>query len=124
SVHLVCRNQARRPMREWSGSFTIHRLRPLPQWLGHAHTFWNFPYPANPAWIAAIGRCVREIRADVIVVRDLPLALPAAIVGQIHGIPVVFDMAENYTAMLQDKTRYTLSIIAVRLVTHPYAVLP
>jgi glycosyltransferase involved in cell wall biosynthesis len=40
--------------------------------------------------------------ADVILVRDLPLALTAVAVGRLAGIPVVLDMAENYPAMIRD----------------------
>jgi glycosyltransferase involved in cell wall biosynthesis len=119
AVHLVCRNQGRGPRREESGSLTIHRLPPLPEALGPAHTFWNFPHPANPVWIDTIARTVRAIHADLILVRDLPLALPAAIVGKSHRIPVVLDMAENYPAMLEDKSRFTPTSAMGRLVRRP-----
>ena len=34
--------------------------------------------------------------------RDLPLALTAALIGKISGVPVLLDMAENYPDMLRD----------------------
>jgi glycosyltransferase involved in cell wall biosynthesis len=119
AVHLVCRNQGRRPREEWTGAFTIHRLPSIPALLGPAHTICNFPFPANPFWIHAIAQTVRRIEADVILVRDLPLALPAAFLGKIHGIPVILDLAENYPAMLEDRFRYTPTTAIDRFARNP-----
>ncbi len=119
SVHLVCRNQARRPGREWNGSFTIHRLPVFSSEIGPLHTLWNFPYPLNPAWIMTVHRVLRETRTELILVRDILLALPAAFLGRIYRIPVVLDMAENYPAMLQDRLQYTPTGLLGRLIRHP-----
>lgn len=118
-VHLVCRNQTRRTRHERNGSFTIHRLPAFPSVFGPVHTVMNFPYPMNPVWIRTIARTVSRAHADVILVRDIPLALPAAILGRINRIPVVLDMAENYPAMLKDRLRYTPTSLLGRLVRHP-----
>jgi glycosyltransferase involved in cell wall biosynthesis len=66
-----------------------------------------------------MDRVIREAQVDLILVRDLLLALPAAILAKIHRIPVILDMAENYPAMLQDRLRYTPSGLLGRLVRHP-----
>jgi glycosyltransferase involved in cell wall biosynthesis len=119
SVDLVCRNLGRRPQIEKTGKFTIRRLPTMPRMFGPIHTLWNFPFPFNPVWIAAIGRAIRESHADLILVRDLPLALAAAVLGKRYRIPVVFDMAENYPAMLEDRLRYTPTGLLGRLARHP-----
>jgi len=119
TVHLVCRNAARRPRRETDGRFSIHRLPAIPPLLGPAHAVCNFPHPASPVWAHAIWRVVREIGADVILVRDLPLAVPAALVGRQLSIPVVLDMAEHYAAMLEDRLRYTPTGSLDKLVRRP-----
>lgn len=119
TVDLVCRNQARRERREWNGSFTIHRLPALPRTFGPSHTLWNFPYPVNPAWLATMSQVVRRAKSDMILVRDILLALPAILLGKIHRIPVVLDMAENYPAMLEDRRRYTPTTPLGRIVRHP-----
>lgn len=106
SVDLVCRNQARRTRLESNGDWTIRRLPSLPPVLGPLHTLCGFPFPMNPVWIKAIGSTIRNTRAELILVRDLPLALPCAILGKISHIPVVLDMAEDYPAMLADSLRY------------------
>lgn len=118
-VHLVCRNQARRSRQERNGSFTIHRLPSLPQVFGSANTPWTFPYPVNPVWIGTIDQVIRDIRPNLILVRDIPLALPAAILGKARRIPVILDMAENYPAMLQDKLSYTPTGLLDRLIRRP-----
>ena len=119
SVDLVCRNQGRHPRIETNGRFTIRRLPALPRTFGPLHTLCNFPLPVNPVWVSAIVHAIRDGHADLILVRDLPLALPAAILGKIYRIPVVFDMAEHYPAMLEDRLRYTPTGMLGRLARHP-----
>ena len=119
SVDLVCRNQARRPRIETNGRLTIRRLPAVSRLLGPVHTLCNFPVPVNPVWVAAIAHAIRDGHADLILVRDLPLALPAAILGKIYRIPVVFDMAEHYPAMLEDRLRYTPTGTFGKIARHP-----
>jgi hypothetical protein len=101
TVHLVCRNAERRPRREAHGRFVIHRLPAIPRLLGPAHALCNFPHPISPVWTKVIWRVARETHADVILVRDLPLAIPAALVGRWLSVPVVLDMAEHYARCCQ-----------------------
>jgi glycosyltransferase involved in cell wall biosynthesis len=101
-VHLVCRNSARRVRHERINGFTIHRLPALPMLFGRVQRFVGFPAFFNPVWIYMIWQTVRTVRADLILVRDLPLALTALLVGRVLRKPVVLDMAENYPAMIQD----------------------
>jgi len=49
---------------------------------------------------------VKEIKADLVIIRDLPLAPTALLVGRLYGCPVLMDMAENYPAMISDTWRY------------------
>src|SRR5262249_54795255 len=49
----------------------------------------------------------------------LPLALATLLVGRVHRIPVVFDMAENYPAMIQDVWDSGKARIGDRLVRNP-----
>ena len=118
-VHLVCRNAARRPRHEAHGRFVIHRLPITPPALRSFHGLWNFPHPASPVWAHAIWRVARDTHADVILVRDLPLALPAALIGRALSIPVVLDMAEHYAGMLEDLLRYTPISFLGRLARRP-----
>lgn len=119
TVHLVCRNQARRQELEQHGQLTIHRLPSISPAFGPVHTLCNFPFPMNPVWIHETASVISKTQADLILVRDIPLALPSAILGRAFGIPVVLDMAENYPAMLQDRLSYTPTGLLGRLVRHP-----
>ncbi len=106
-VHLVARNKLGRPVQESLPEAVVHRLRPWP--LGSRLSRASmFPAFFNPRWLAAIHRTARRERAQVILVRDLPLA-PAAIgVGRFLGLPVVLDMAENYPAMTRQLYEYNV----------------
>ena len=104
---------------EDNGTFTIHRLPALSPVFGGLHDVVNFPYPVSPVWLRAIDRVVRRSGAEMILVRDIPLALPAIAVGRLRRIPVVLDMAENYPAMLEDQLRYTPTRMVDRLIRQP-----
>lgn len=100
-VHLVCRNRDDRIREEIIDGIHIHRLpsfRLLPSSFGSA---LSFPLFFNPIWIKELHRVVKEVRADAILVRDLPLAPTAVWVGKSVSCPVIFDMAENYPLMLE-----------------------
>jgi glycosyltransferase involved in cell wall biosynthesis len=101
-VHLVCRNTKGQPTHEESDGIHIHRLPCLRLNLRRINHALGFPAFFNPLWIIAVWRVVRRHRADVILVRDLPLALTALLVGWWERVPVIMDMAENYPAMIED----------------------
>lgn len=103
TVHLVARNRRDDAEIERLPEAIVHRLaawRWVPRGLNAASMFPAF---FNPRWIGAIHRTVRRVRADVILCRDLPLAIPAILAGRRLRIPVVLDMAENYPAMLRSQ---------------------
>jgi glycosyltransferase involved in cell wall biosynthesis len=52
----------------------------------------------NLGWKRAIARFVQEERIDALHVHDLPAVKVAVEVARTEGIPVVFDMHENYPA--------------------------
>jgi glycosyltransferase involved in cell wall biosynthesis len=118
-VHLVCRNGKRLPTYELREGLHIHRL-PAASWLpSRLHGAVGFPAFFNPVWIHAIWRVVRRHRAGAIVVRDLPLALTAVLVGRALRVPVVLDMAENYPAMIQDVWNAGRARLGDRVVRNP-----
>ena len=102
-VHLVARNRERRPERERLTEADVHRLKPWPILGKRLSDATMFPAFFNPRWLSAITRTARASRAQVLLVRDLPLAPTAIWVGRRLGIPVVLDMAENYPAMLRGR---------------------
>lgn len=113
-VHLVCRNLARRPVYENLNKVHVHRISPFRN--NTINYAMNFPVFFSPLWLQLIYRVVRENMAELIIVRDLPLALSAIIIGRMCRIPVVFDMAENYPAMVRDvwRNKFSVANIIVR----------
>lgn len=99
-VHLVCRNLAKRPGYEYLDKIHIHRL----SYFKHdgLNSVLTFPAPVNPLWLIKIFRVVLQKKINLIIVRDLPLTLAGILVGKICRVPVVFDMAEDYPAMVRD----------------------
>jgi glycosyltransferase involved in cell wall biosynthesis len=101
-VHIVARNRSWRPLREQLAEGLVHRMRPW-HWLGRAiDNQLSFPAFCSPRWINHLHRVTREVGADIIIARDLPLCPTAIYVGRKLGVPVVFDMAENYPAMMRE----------------------
>lgn len=118
-VHLVSRNAKRRAIYERGRDFHIHRLPAAPWMPDRLHVALGFPAFFNPVWIRAIRRTVRRTRADLLVVRDLPLALTGVLVARACRIPLVLDMAENYPAMIKDLRDSRLDRRGFRIVRHP-----
>lgn len=100
-VHLVARNSKKQKTEEDVGPFHVHRLARLPV----ANKISGFPAFFNPRWIVRIAGLVNRLRPNILLVRDLPLAPTAILVGSRFGIPVVLDNAENYPAMMRDLLR-------------------
>jgi glycosyltransferase involved in cell wall biosynthesis len=105
-VHLVARNRNRRPARERLAEADVYRLRPWPLLGKRLDTATTFPAFFNPRWASAIVGTARASRAEVLLVRDLPLAPTAIWAGRRLGKPVVLDMAENYPAMIRGRWNF------------------
>jgi glycosyltransferase involved in cell wall biosynthesis len=101
-VHLVARNRSGAAVVEVLPEATVHRLRSW-RWMGRRlDAASQFPAFVNPRWIGHILATGRRTAAEIIIVRDLPLAPTALAVARTLGVPVILDMAENYPAMIRD----------------------
>lgn len=65
------------------------------------------PIPGNPFWTRGIQDALREFSPDAVLVRDVPLALTAGLVGRRRGIPVFLDMAEHYPEAMRCWKKYS-----------------
>lgn len=119
-VHLVSRNRTNLPIVEALAEATVHRLPPWP--LGKLDASLQFPAFFNPRWIKAIFGTARSTASEMILVRDLPLAPTAILVGRLLKLPVMLDMAENYPAMAQSIFNTGVAKPVDRLVRNPAAV--
>ncbi len=104
-IHIVSRNVTGLPIEEEiDKDIFVNRL---PRGFGKLSRYLiNFPAFFSPFWLIKIFAIARRYRSKLILVRDLPLAPAAIIIGRLLRIPVLMDMAENYPAMIQDTWRF------------------
>jgi glycosyltransferase involved in cell wall biosynthesis len=78
----------------------VHRVGP------EAPRFVSLPIPASPLWQLALNARVRAFKPDLLIARDVPVALFTAKAATKVGIPWVLDMAEHYPAGMRSWKRY------------------
>jgi glycosyltransferase involved in cell wall biosynthesis len=101
AVHIAARNRRREPDQTTLPEGTVHRMQPWHLLPRATDASLQFPAFFNPRWLQHTRRVSRDVHADVVLVRDLPLAPTAILAARRLGVPVVLDMAENYPAMMQ-----------------------
>ncbi len=92
-LFLLCNNKAGSARREEVDGATALRLR---HWGARWTGIINIPLFFNPVWLWGVRRAIKENAIQAIHVHDLPLALAAIWAGRWFGLPVVFDVHENY----------------------------
>jgi len=128
-IHLICNNSKQEPKEEFSDGIYIHRLPSLKS--KKLNQLITFPAFFNIYWIVHILKITKRHRFDAFLVRDLPLVLPTWLVSKQFKTPLVYDMAENFPAMLQNfasllKSPFLASIletIAIRIADHVIVVI-
>lgn len=97
-VHLLCRNLKCSPSIETVGGFTCHRVLP-PKVPSLLQSILTVPAFFNPVWHCTLSKKVAELKPDLLIVRDLPLAPLAIKIAHNNNIPCIVDMAENHPEM-------------------------
>lgn len=100
-IHLVCRNTSRKPLEDKYKGLFLHRLPYLPKFLGKFNDAFTFPAFFSPLWLFRILTVTLKNRGDLIIVRDLPMALAGIFISKLTGRLCVLDMAECYPEMLR-----------------------
>lgn len=77
----------------------------------------SLPVPMNMLWTRAIEHESHRIGADVILVRDLPLASAALSAAKTMKIPAILDMAEHYPEAMRTWKKYSSNFLS-RLAVH------
>lgn len=100
-IFLLCNDYGKFPLREEQvGPVHVIRLGPA-----IASRKWNralkFPAFINPIWIAGLISVVRRHRIEALQIIDVPLSAAVLAVGRLFGLPVVYDMWENYPEALR-----------------------
>ncbi len=101
AITLVARNLERRPSRERVDVVECLRVT-APGLAGPLNTLASMPAFFSPVWRRRIHEGIASHGADLVIVRDLPLAPLAIAEAHRHGIPAIVDMAENHPAMWED----------------------
>lgn len=118
-VHMVARNRDGRALEEKLPECTVHRLAPWRSFGRRVDAASQFPAFFNPRWTSRMREVGQRERAQVVLVRDLPLAPAAIRVAQQLKLPVVLDMAENYPAMIRDLWTTGATRLGDRFVRNP-----
>jgi glycosyltransferase involved in cell wall biosynthesis len=92
-IFLLCKGKKGFPGHEEKDDIVIERV-------GTGGGILDYPLFVNPFWKRALHSMVERNHIGALIVRDLPLMGLGIEAGRKYGIPVVFDMAENYPAAL------------------------
>jgi glycosyltransferase involved in cell wall biosynthesis len=92
-IYVLCRGKKGLSSRGRLANVSIERVLPMSKIL-------NYPLFFNPFWANKLYELIRKNKIETIIVRDLPLMRLGIRIGRRLGIPVIFDMAENYPAAL------------------------
>lgn len=99
-VHIAARNLKRLPEYEKVDGLHINRLKPYKN--DKTNYILSFPAFFSPVWRGFLDNIIRTNDIDLIIVRDLPMSIAGIWAGKRNNIPVIFDMAEDYVAMIRD----------------------
>jgi glycosyltransferase involved in cell wall biosynthesis len=104
--HLLCANFDARARRERAGSVEVHRLPALDR--GPSALSWGLSLPvhANPVWALSAAQVMRRVRPDLVMARDLHVALIAWAAARAARAPMVLDLAENWPFLLSEWKRF------------------
>jgi len=89
----------------------IHRVGPKqPRWI-------SLPVPGNPLWQNVLDARLKAFKPDLLIARDVPMALFTAHAASKAGVPWVLDMAEHYPAGMRSWKRYNTNPLLNLLVS-------
>ena len=117
-VHIASRNLKRNPIHEEDQGLHIHRIK---TW-GNDRLNYACSFPAffSPFWKKFLDSIITSFHIDLIIVRDLPMAIAGIRAGKRHSLPVIFDMAEDYVAMVRQIFRARKFQVLNLVVRNPY----
>jgi glycosyltransferase involved in cell wall biosynthesis len=99
-VYIAARNLKKLPEYENMDGLHVYRLRSYRN--NKINYALSFPAFFSPFWKRFIDNIISDHGIQLIIVRDLPMALAGIWAGQRHEIPVILDMAEDYVALVRN----------------------
>ncbi len=99
-VHIAARNLNKLNQYEVIDGIHVHRMKIFE----NSKINYTFSFPAffSPLWKKLIKNIIEKQGINLIIVRDLPMAAAGIWAGKKFHIPVIYDMAEDYCAMLRE----------------------
>lgn len=104
-VHIAARNLKCNPEHVEDNGLHIHRIKARKN--PKLNYVMSFPAFFNPVWGRLIDSIITRHSINIIIVRDLPIAIAGIWAGKRHKLPVIFDMAEDYVALLRNIWRHS-----------------
>ncbi|HET7558105.1 MAG TPA: glycosyltransferase family 4 protein [Rhodanobacteraceae bacterium] len=99
-VEILARRGADEPDRADCNGISVHRVGPQRPRVA------SMPLPGNPLWQRALRARIRAFRPDLLIARDIPVALFTARAARASRIPWVLDMAEHYPEAMRSWKKY------------------
>ena len=117
-IHIASRNLKKLKPYEYIDGLHVHRIKAF----DNAKINYTASFPAffSPLWKRLINNIIEVNGINLIIVRDLPMAVAGVRAGKKYRIPVIFDMAEDYCAMLREIWRHKKYDGLNLLVRNPY----
>jgi glycosyltransferase involved in cell wall biosynthesis len=117
-IHIAARNLKKLPENERINNLNVHRLKAYKN--DKINFVLSFPFFSNPIWKRFLNNIIKRNKINLVIVRDLPMAITGIMVGKRYNLPVIFDMAENYVAMVKNVWKYRKFKGFNILVRNPY----
>jgi len=102
-VHIIASNLRKENNRDNIDGITVHRLYAFKRNI--VNRVISLPVFFNPFWLYSIYKVCKQNNIELIIIRDLPLALNGIVVGKMLKCRTIFDMAELYSALWKDLPR-------------------
>lgn len=77
----------------------------------------TLPLFFNPFWKKATEKAIEKFKPDIVIVREMHIALQVAKAAKKKGVPVIMDMAENYPAAMRHFKSYNDTAVK-RFIVH------
>lgn len=71
----------------------------------------SFPFYINPFWFFSILKTITRVHPDLIIIRDIPLALSVQFIAKLFHINTIIDMAEPYPCAIKVFDKYMNNFI-------------
>lgn len=99
-IFMLCRWKEGQPQEEMLDGINIRRL-------GYNKLrIYTIPIPANNLWQIEIEKAISDFQIDLIIVREILVAIQAGKAAKKANLPIIMDMAENYPAAMKEWKKY------------------